>query len=150
MNKRKTYTGHLNKLESNQIFVFGSNPEGRHGKGAALIAKKTFGAQQGQGKGIMGQSYGIITKDLRIKKNPSIPTKKIKSDIRELYLFAIDNPQMEFFIAYGVNIKLLSGFSIQQMANMFYNANKGEIPVNIIFEQSFDQLVYGSSIESLF
>lgn len=146
----KTYIGHLNKLEPNQVFVFGSNPEGRHGKGAALIAKKLFGARYGQGKGLMGQSYGIVTKDLRIKKHPSVPTKNIKSDIKQLYLFAIDNPNMEFFVAYSTKYKLLSGFSISQMANMFYSANNGIIPNNIIFEEGFNNLVYNDSIESLF
>ncbi len=28
----KTYKGKITKLEPNQIFVFGSNPQGRHGK----------------------------------------------------------------------------------------------------------------------
>ena len=44
----KTYKGKINKLEPHQIFVFGSNPQGRHGKGAALIAKQLFGAKVGQ------------------------------------------------------------------------------------------------------
>jgi hypothetical protein len=34
-----------------EIFVFGSNLAGRHGKGAALAAVKEHGAIYGQGKG---------------------------------------------------------------------------------------------------
>lgn len=146
----KTYSGHLNKLEPHQVFVFGSNPEGRHGKGAALIAKKLFGAKSGQAKGLMGQSYGIITKDLRKSKHPSVPAKNIKKDIKELYVFARENPQMEFFIAYGTKNKLLSGFTMHQMANMFYKADNSNIPENIVFEESFALLVHSCGIESLF
>ena len=45
---RKTYTGMIDKLNENQIFVFGSNTEGRHGKGSALKAKNNFGAIYGK------------------------------------------------------------------------------------------------------
>lgn len=36
---RKTYSGMIQSLTPNQVFVFGSNTQGRHGKGAALTAK---------------------------------------------------------------------------------------------------------------
>jgi hypothetical protein len=35
----KTYSGMITELEPNQVFVFGSNTQGRHGKGAALMAR---------------------------------------------------------------------------------------------------------------
>jgi hypothetical protein len=38
--------------DENTIFVFGSNPEGRHGSGAAKVAKDKFGAVYGQGEGL--------------------------------------------------------------------------------------------------
>lgn len=43
-----TYEGKIEFLEPNQIFVFGSNTQGRHGAGAALIAKQKFGAMEMQ------------------------------------------------------------------------------------------------------
>lgn len=46
-----------------EIFVFGSNLAGRHGKGAALEAHKRHGAIYGQGVGLQGESYAIPTKD---------------------------------------------------------------------------------------
>ena len=49
-----------------QIFVFGSNLAGRHGKGAALWARKHHGAIYGQGEGLQGTSYAIPTKDERL------------------------------------------------------------------------------------
>jgi hypothetical protein len=46
-----------------EIFVFGSNLAGRHGKGSALEALKKHGAIYGQGVGPQGASYAIPTKD---------------------------------------------------------------------------------------
>jgi hypothetical protein len=40
----KTYQGAISFLEKNQIFVFGSNTQGRHGAGAAKTAYSKFGA----------------------------------------------------------------------------------------------------------
>ena len=56
---------HIKELKENEIFVFGSNRQGRHGKGAALTARNKFGAIYGQSEGLQGQSYAIITKELR-------------------------------------------------------------------------------------
>lgn len=64
----KYYTGDIVPQE-NVVFVFGSNPEGRHGLGAAKVAREQFGARWGIGEGLVGNSYGIPTKDLRIKDN---------------------------------------------------------------------------------
>lgn len=50
-----------------EIFVFGSNLAGRHGKGAALYAKKYYNAIYGQGEGYQGRSYAIPTKDENLK-----------------------------------------------------------------------------------
>ena len=59
----KFYKGNI-KPEDNVIMVFGSNPEGRHGAGAASIALSRFGAIYGQGEGLQGNSYALPTKDL--------------------------------------------------------------------------------------
>jgi hypothetical protein len=134
----KTYKGLINKLEPHQIFVFGSNPEGRHGKGSAAVAKQHFGAKYGQGRGLMGQSYGIVTKDLRKKVHPSIPGKDIKQEIKQLYEFAKNNPDKEFFVAYSSKGNYLSGFTPEQMAKMF---SCTEIPNNIVFEEGFSKLL---------
>lgn len=39
----------ITSLKPNQIFVFGSNLAGRHGAGAALLAKQKFGAKEAIG-----------------------------------------------------------------------------------------------------
>ena len=52
------------------ILVYGSNLSGRHGKGMALVAKDKFGAEYGKGIGLVGNSYGIPTKDKNIETLP--------------------------------------------------------------------------------
>ena len=44
----------ITELKTNEIFVFGSNLEGAHGGGAALLAYRKFGAVWGQGVGLQG------------------------------------------------------------------------------------------------
>lgn len=49
----------ITELNGDEIFVFGSKPDGNHNGGAAKIAVEKFGAQQGLGEGFSGQSYAI-------------------------------------------------------------------------------------------
>jgi hypothetical protein len=135
---RKTYTGMINSLEPNQIFVFGSNTQGRHGKGAALIAKNKFGAEYGNPEGPQGQSYAIITKDLTKRTHPSRTPEQIKEQIHNLYEYARENPDKEFLVAYSGTGQNLNAYSNQEMADMF---NSESIPNNIVFEQSFNELI---------
>lgn len=51
----------ITRLGRDEIFVFGSNLQGRHLGGAARTARDRFGAVMGQGEGIQGQSYAIPT-----------------------------------------------------------------------------------------
>jgi hypothetical protein len=139
--ERKTYSGKVTSLKSNQIFVFGSNPEGRHGAGAAKYAKDNFGAIYGQGEGLQGKSYALPTKDLRVKENnslKSISSENITSNIKRLYDVAKQNPTKEFLISdYSENN--LNGYTGEEMATMFINA--GPIPSNIVFNENFDKLI---------
>lgn len=134
----KTYKGLIKELPPNGIFVFGSNTEGRHGAGNAWVAKQLFGAKYGQPRGLQGQSYGIVTTDLTRNKRPSYPSRKIRTEVCELYRFAKDNASMEFYVAYTGGGTLLSGFTHQEMANMF---NCAPIPGNIVFEEEFAKLM---------
>lgn len=133
----KTYTGIITKLEQNQIFVFGSNTQGRHGKGAALWAKTFAGAEYGNPIRLQGQSYAIVTKDLTKKIHPSIAKETIIFQINNLYKLANNTPNKEYLIAYsgkGVN---LNGYSPKEMKEMFFNIQP---PDNIIFEEEFSKL----------
>lgn len=47
-NNRETYKGLIRSLQPNQIFVFGSNTQGRHELGVAKMALQKFGAKYGK------------------------------------------------------------------------------------------------------
>lgn len=79
------------------IFVFGSNREGRHGKGAALTARQRWGAIYGQPSGLQGRSYAIITKELRPWVE-QVSLQEIKQQIKEFQLFAVNHPEYTFLI----------------------------------------------------
>lgn len=57
----KYYEGDITPSE-NTVFVFGSNPEGRHKGGAAKVAQKVFRLKDGEFKS--DNAFGLITKDL--------------------------------------------------------------------------------------
>jgi hypothetical protein len=138
MNTLNTYKGLITELDANCIFVFGSNTQGRHGRGAALIAKQKFGAIYGQSEGLQGKSYAICTKDLTKSIHPSVPIWDIECQIGILYGFALEHPDLQFYVAYsgqGIN---LNAYSSLQMASMFSNKN---IPTNILFEEEFAKLI---------
>jgi len=126
-------------LKPNQIFVFGSNTQGRHGKGAAKWAVDHAGAVYGQAQGRQGQSYAIITKDLTKKTHPSVLPGIIISQITGLYNYAIQHPELEFLVPYKANSDNLNGYTPLDMAELF--ACRPITPVNIIFEKGFSELV---------
>lgn len=134
----KTYKGEIESLTEKQIFVFGSNTQGRHGKGGALKAKEKFGAIYGQAEGLQGQSYAIITKDISSYPHKSNDIKSIVTQIRALYRFADTMPDHEFYVCYSGSGTNLNGYSPTEMASMFA---KGFISKNIIFEEEFCWLI---------
>lgn len=147
MNTYETYTGLLTHLDENCIFVFGSNTQGRHGKGAALTAVSFFGAIYGKARGRQGQSYAIVTKDLTKNIHPSIPRQVIVDQICILYDYALNHPELKFYIAYNGTGKNLNGYSNEEMADMF---STFEIPSNMVFENMFSKLLKAPTRLSLF
>ena len=140
MKRHKTYQGSISKssdLRPNQIYVFGSNTEGRHGKGSALIALQEFGAKYGQASGMQGRSYAIITKDLRKKVHPSVSPEIIKKQIQHLYKIATDS-EYEYVISYRANVINLNNYSPKEMAAMYAAF---DIPLNFVFEEKFYELI---------
>ena len=125
--------------EENTIFVFGSNPEGRHGAGSAKIARLYFGAIYGKGEGLQGNSYALPTKDLRVKENygfKSIKETDIINNIRKLYKVAESMPEKQFKIAYrNTHTRSLNGYTGIEMICLFILA--GSIPNNIIFSKEW-------------
>ena len=139
----KRYIGNI-EPEPNTIFVFGSNPEGRHGAGAAKVAREKFGAIYGQGEGLQGHSYALPTKDLRVKENNSyrsISKEQIIENIKKLYECAKMHPDLDFKIAYrNIFEKTLNGYTGVEMMKMFDEA--GNIPENIWFSREWWEYYY--------
>jgi hypothetical protein len=129
------YSGNITRSK-NCIFVFGSNPEGRHGRGAAKVAVDHFGAKYGKGEGLYGNSYALPTKDLRIKGMRSISKQNIIRSIQTLYKVAAENPDKLFHIAYRNTHKIsLNGYTGIEMIAMFKSA--GVIPPNIVVSKEW-------------
>lgn len=82
-------------LKQNEIFVFGSNQSGRHGKGAAKNALK-WGAVYWQAEGLQGRTYGIPTKNRTIRRTLTI--NEIKPYVDRFVDFAKENPNLIFLV----------------------------------------------------
>ena len=72
------------------IFVFGSNKAGRHGKGAALFAKERYNAEHGVGEGPTGYAYAIPTKGHNLE---ALPFSEIDAAICRFIDYAKNTPQ---------------------------------------------------------
>lgn len=100
-----------------EVFVFGSNLAGRHGKGAALHARKHHGAIYGQGIGLQGTSYGIPTKDHSLQ---TLPLEIIEIYVQDFIEFANTNSHLTFQVTrVGCG---LAGYRDAQIAPMFKDA----------------------------
>lgn len=122
------------------VFVFGSNLAGRHGKGAAAVAREQFGAKPGVGTGRQGQSYGIPTKDGRpLPGNPrpsfndpaqTLPLSAITPFIVGFIEYAKAHPDELFFVTrVGCG---LAGYDDKEVAPLFATA-----PSNCSFPENW-------------
>lgn len=118
----------ITELKENEIFVFGSNLEGRHGGGAALLAYRKWGAVWGQGVGLQGQCYGIPT----MHGGP----EKIKPYVDEFIEFARNHKELKFLVTeIGCGI---AGFSPEDIAPLFVRAIDVE---NIYLPKRFVEVI---------
>ena len=130
-NKYKT-VGWVDNLADNEIFVFGSNQQGIHGKGAALDAKNKFGAVQGVGEGLTGQSYALPTKSTPYR---SLTINEVSKNLDTFLQFAADNPDKTFKMsAIGTD---LANFKPQEIADILFSKN---IPNNVYVPESLFKL----------
>ena len=117
------------------IFVFGSNLAGRHGKGSALEAVLNHGATYGQGWGRQGNSYAIPTKGYPVKRGakdhfPILPLPMIELFVRDFLAYARGNPSDSFtVVAIGCG---LAGYKPCDIAPMFNYA-----PLNVKLPYEF-------------
>ena len=140
----------ITKLQPEHIFVFGSNPEGRNGTGTAKAAMK-FGAKYGKGRGLQGQTYALVTKNISAgfiepctgimyddAGFKSVSYDMIQDNIIELYECCLDNPDKWFIIPYKKSDRNLNGYSGLDMFAMFTGIEP--LPRNIVFHNSFKEV----------
>lgn len=114
--KQRVTSNHIERLQPNEIFVFGSNLSGHHGGGAALLAMNKWGAIWGQGVGLQGQTYGIPTMQGGVET--------IRPYVDEFIQFANKHPEMTFLVTeIGCGI---AGFTPQEIAPLFAKATTTE------------------------
>ena len=113
---RRTTPEFVAELLPNEIFVFGSNLQGMHGGGAALIAWRKFGAVMGQGVGLQGQSSAIPTMQGGVET--------IKPYVDEFIEFAKDHQDLTFLVTrIGCGI---AGFTDDEISPLFEKAHDVE------------------------
>ena len=101
----------ITSLQSDEVFVFGSNLQGLHAGGAAKLAMQ-WGAVWGQGVGLQGQTYAIPT------MQGDVDT--IRPYVDEFISFAGLHPELKFLVTeIGCGI---AGFSVEEIAPLFKEA----------------------------
>lgn len=100
-------------LKPNQVFVFGSNKQGRHGKGAARDAVTYFDAKEGVGEGFTGGCYAFPTIE-KLFPYTRVSAESFKKSSQKLLKAVEDNPDLEFLVTpLGLG---LAGFEIAVIA----------------------------------
>ncbi len=135
----RTYKGNITKLEPNQIAVCGTNTQGRSGAGFALWCVIHAGLKHGHTRGLCGNTWAIVTKDLTAPRHPSVPFNDIVAQIADMYIDARAMTNKEFLVPYKGVGRNLNYYTPAQMAYAF--AAAGHIPDNMVFEEDFAKLL---------
>lgn len=99
---------HVDHLEENEVFVFGSNANGQHNGGAAAHAMHSFGAIWGQGEGRQGQSYAIPTTG---------GIAEMSAAVKMFISYAVAHPELRFLVTrVGCGA---AGYTAGQVAPLF-------------------------------
>lgn len=114
-----------------EIFVFGSNMQGRHGKGAALFARQKWGAIYGQAVGLQGQSYAIPTKETPRK---SMTLEQIEPYIKEFLEVATVRQDLLFLLT-----PIGCGLAGNKKHEMLSLLTKYKIPSNVVLTKEWIQ-----------
>lgn len=122
------------ELPPNGILGFGSNRQGRHGKGGALTAFEEFDAVYGQAEGLQGASYAIVTKELRYKTHPKVTLWEIEQGVAKCLAFFAENPHLELYMTkIGTS---LAGFTEKEIGDIF-RLYMPLMPSNIVLPKEF-------------
>jgi hypothetical protein len=82
------------QLKPNEVFVFGSSIGGLHNGGASLFAR-AFGAKDGIGDGLQGQTYAIPIKDASMQ---TLTIDDIIPYIERFHKFVKRHPELTFLV----------------------------------------------------
>ncbi len=118
----------ISNLNSNEVFVFGSDLRGLHCGGTAYQALRNYGAVLGQGAGPQGRSYAI----------PTIVggLTNIMPYVQEFIHYASVHPQQVFLVTQvGCGI---AGFAPEEIAPLFHMAKDVE---NIHLPREFWEVI---------
>ena len=116
-----------------EIFVFGSNLLGIHGKGAALYARTHHGDEMGKGVGEMGTCYAIPTKDTPNRTLPLLVIHRYIDDFLRWAEQCKDNTYMLTPIGCGY-----AGYHIYQIAALF---DTGVLLDNLRYPKEFIEFI---------
>jgi hypothetical protein len=119
----------ITSLKLNEIFVFGSNLAGRHGRGAALQAAKDFGAKYGIGEGLTGQCYAFPTLTQSFKQR----TRSSLERSRDLLYDCCENHPRLTFLLTKVGCGL-GGYNEEDMMSLFKDP-----PDNLILPEEWKE-----------
>jgi hypothetical protein len=137
-------------MRDTDIFVFGSNTEGRHGGGAARVAMTDYDAIYGQARGLQGRAYAIVTKDLSVGEQ-SIKLEDISAEIDQLIEFALDRQDLTFWVTkIGCG---LGGYEIKDIAPLFANKlipNNIMLPYEFVAPQYYMKYFYSDKMKKFF
>lgn len=109
--KQRITPNYINKLNKDEIFVFGSNLPGIHVVGTANIAHNRWGAKWGKGVGLHGQTYAIPTMQGTIET--------IKKYVDEFIEFAKKHQNKKFLVT---SIYDISNLEAKDVAPLFWKA----------------------------
>lgn len=107
----------ISELADNEVFVFGSNEAGRHGKGAAKQALQ-WGAKYGCAEGPSGKTFAIPTVDKHIRNKLSLDA--ISWYVNLFIEYVKIRPYKEFLLTeIGCG---LAGWTVEDIAPLFAKA----------------------------
>lgn len=118
----------IEQLVPGEVFVFGSNANGAHNGGAAGNAVSRFGAIVGQGSGLQGSSYAIVTRS---------GWQVLEREVQVFLGVAAEHPERTFLLT-----KIGTGkadFAVEAVAPLFRNA-----PRNVALPDTFVRALMAS------
>lgn len=118
----------INNLKENQIFIFGSNTNGNHSGGAAKQAKEQFGAIEGQGEGLQGQSYAFPTLDAQMEQQSLLELEKSRDLLFKTAEYLSGNEFLLTKVGCGI-----AGIEELYMKSLFTNH-----PVNLVLPEDWE------------